>query len=74
MFLSASPQDAFRSAEISVENTDASAGQGSRESFRTSEIVAQNTAASAGGVSKMTLLMAGVGLFLVYKLLLKGKT
>lgn len=67
MFLSASPQSDFRAAEIAAENADA-ASQGSRSSFRASEIVSQNTAVSAG--SKLPrLLMAGVGVFLLYHFL-----
>lgn len=69
MFLSASPNEAFRAAEIASMNADA-ADQGSRASFRASEIVAQN-AAPANKLPK--LLMAGIGLFFVYKFLLKGK-
>lgn len=65
MFLSASPRDDFRAAEIAAMNADTSA-QGSRASFRASEIVAQN-AASSGKLPK--LLMAGVGMFLVYTFL-----
>ncbi len=71
MHLSASPQDDFRAAEIAAENTDAAA-QGSRASFRSSEIVAQNAAPSGSKLPRM--LLAGVGLFLVYKFLLKGKS
>ncbi len=71
MYLSASPQDAFRSAEITAQNVDAAA-QGSQASFRASEIVAQNAAAAPA--SKLPrLLIAGVGLFMVYNFLLKGK-
>lgn len=68
MFLSASPQDDFRAAEIAAQNADA-ASQGSRASFRASEIAVQN--ATAPKLPK--LLIAGVGLFLVYTFMLKGK-
>lgn len=69
MHLSASPQDDFRAAEIVAQNADAAA-QGSRASFRASEIVAQNAAPVATKLPR--LLIAGVGLFLIYNLL-KGK-
>lgn len=71
MFLSASPTDDFRTAEITTENADAAA-QGSRESFRTTEIVAQNAAAAAPNMQRMLLI--GGGLILVYFLFLKGRT
>jgi hypothetical protein len=70
MFLSASPTDDFRAAEITTENTDAAA-QGSQSSFRATEIVAQNAAASAA-TNVPRLLMAGGGLALIY-LFLKGR-
>lgn len=71
MHLSASPQDDFRAAEIAAQNADAKS-QGSRESFRASEIVAQQQPAA---VSKLPrLLMAGVGVFLVYNFFWKGKS
>lgn len=71
MFLSASPQDDFRAAEIVSQNTDA-ANQGSRASFRASEIVAQNAAPSS--MSPMRMVLVGAGLFLLYKFMLKGRT
>ena len=70
MFLN-DTQDAFRAAEIIAGNA-AAGDQGSRESFRASEIVAQNTAAVTTGSKLPRLLMAGVGVFLIAKLL-KGK-
>lgn len=78
MFLSATPQDALRATEITAENTDAAAqaaaAQGSQSDFRAAEIVSQNAAATATASKLPRLLIAGVGLFLVYSLLLKGKT
>ena len=69
MFLNASPQDEFRAAEITAGNADAAA-QGTRQTFRASEIVAQN---AEPVVSKMPrMIMAGVGVFLLYNFL-KGK-
>ena len=70
MYLSASPQDDFRAAEIASQNADAAA-QGSRASFRASEIVAENAAPAATKLPKM--LLAGLGVFLAYNFLLKGK-
>jgi hypothetical protein len=69
MFLSASPQDDFRAAEISTENVDA-ANQGSQASFRASEIVAQNATETPSKLPR--LLIAGAGLSLIY-FFLKGK-
>lgn len=67
MFLSASPRDDFRAAEIATMNAEA-ANQGSRASFRASEIVAQNATSS-----KMPKLLAAVvGVFLIHHFL-KGK-
>jgi hypothetical protein len=58
MFLSATPQDEFRAAEITSENAPSSS----------------TTAVAATTASKMPrLLITGVGLFLVYMLMLKGK-
>lgn len=68
MFLSASPRDDFRAAEIATMNQEA-ANQGSRASFRASEILAQN-APSPSKVLK--LLAAGAGIFLLYNFL-KGQ-
>ncbi len=71
MFLSASPQDDFRAAEIVSQNTDA-ANQGSRASFRASEIVSQNVALPMPASKLPRLLIMGVGLFFLYNFLLKG--
>lgn len=68
MFLSESPQEAFRSAEIIEQNAPVS--QGSRASFRASEIVAQNTAVPALNLPR--LMLAGVSVFLLYNFVLKG--
>jgi hypothetical protein len=68
MFLNASPRDDFRAAEIIAQNA-AAANQGSRASFRATEIATQNAASS-----KPTRLLAyGVGAFLIYHFMLKGK-
>lgn len=66
-----SAQDDFRAAEIAAQNA-AAPSTGSQASFRASEIVAQNAAAATPKLPK--LLLAGVGLFLAYNFLLKGKT
>lgn len=68
MFLNASPQDAFRAAEITAQN--AAEPEGSRQTFRASEIVAQNATATGSKLPRM--IMAGVGVFLLYNVL-KGK-
>lgn len=64
------PQDDFRAAEIVSQNAEA-ANQGSRASFRASEIVAQN--ATPTGSKLPRLLMAGVGVFLIYNWLKGSK-
>lgn len=69
MFLNASPQDAFRAAELTAQNA-AEAGEGSRQTFRASEITAQNAAATGSKLPRV--IMAGVGVFLLYNVL-KGK-
>lgn len=71
MFLHA-PQDDFVAAEIAARNAEASP-TGSRADFRATEILVQNAAATPA-MKLPTMLMAGVGVFLFYNFLLKGKT
>lgn len=61
-------QDDFRAAEIVAGN--ATSPSGSRADFRASEIVAQNQAAVSSPLPR--LMLAGVGMFMIYTLLTKG--
>lgn len=69
MFLSDAAQDAIRTAEITATNAAATPAD-SQAAFRTTEIVAQNQTAASSPLPRF--LLAGAGLFLAYKFILKG--